>query len=83
MEGEEEEGEGVGVVVVGVAVVAEDPPILQEDGAPPEDLTPIPADQQQPTIHLSHPLAKVTETIFASTEIFKSVGSVATDHLPP
>ena len=81
MEGEEEEGEGVGVVVVGVGA-AEDPPILQEDGAPPEDLTPLPADQQQPTIHLSHPLAKVTETIFASTEILKSVGSVATDHLP-
>ena len=78
---EEEEGEGVGVVVVGVAAVAEDPPILQEDGAPPEGLT---ADQQPPIIaaDYSPPLEKVTETIFTSTEILKSVGSVATDHLP-
>ena len=80
MEGEEEEGEGVGVVVVGVGA-AEDPPLLQEDGGPPEGLT---ADQQPPIIaaDYSPPLEKVTETIFTSTEILKSVGSEATDHLP-
>ena len=66
----------------GASSVAEDPPILQE-GATPVGLTPIPAGQQPPIpADYSPPLEKVTETIFASTEILKIVGFVATDHLP-